>query len=151
MIVFLILIFITIVYIIITVRYFNFFNKIKNILFFISFFIILSCLLLWYFDSQFNLLLIILQLGIFIAFRIHSNIFFLESPTLFLSNIIYYSKFPTEKNIKREFLKHKFIDYYISILLKQKIIKKKKNYYILQWKGIFFYRFYEFFFKLLIR
>ncbi len=104
-----------------------------------------------YFIGNLNFLAIILQLGIFVSFRIHSNIFYLESPTLFLSKIIENTKNPTKTNIKKKFLKHTFINYYLKILTKQKLIKKNKNYYIISKKGTLFFKFYEKLFNILIK
>ena len=104
-----------------------------------------------YFIGNLNFLAIILQLGIFVSFRIHSNIFYLESPTLFLSKIIENTKNPNKTNIKKKFLKHTFINYYLKILTKQKLIKKNKNYYIISKKGTLFFKFYENLFNILIK
>lgn len=75
----------------------------------------------------------------------------MRSPTLHLSEIIYENKLKKKSKIKNKFLKHKFISYYINILVKQKILLIKKNYYILTKKGFIFYQFYKVFFKILIR
>jgi len=149
--IFLILIFITVLYIFLIVRYFSFFLNFLNNILLIILGIFLSATLMLYFTANLNFLAIILQLGIFVSFRIHSNIFYLESPTLFLSKIIENTKNPNKTNIKKKFLKHTFINYYLKILTKQKLIKKNKNYYIISKKGTLFFKFYEKLFNILIK
>ena len=149
--IFLILIFITVLYIFLIVRYFSFFLNFLNNILLIILGIFLSATLMLYFIGNLNFLAIILQLGIFVSFRIHSNIFYLESPTLFLSKIIENTKNPNKTNIKKKFLKHTFINYYLKILTKQKLIKKNKNYYIISKKGTLFFKFYEKLFNILIK
>jgi len=133
------------------VRYFSFFLNFLNNILLIILGIFLSATLMLYFTANLNFLAIILQLGIFVSFRIHSNIFYLESPTLFLSKIIENTKNPNKTNIKKKFLKHTFINYYLKILTKQKLIKKNKNYYIISKKGTLFFKFYEKLFNILIK
>jgi len=133
------------------VRYFSFFLNFLNNILLIILGIFLSATLMLYFIGNLNFLAIILQLGIFVSFRIHSNIFYLESPTLFLSKIIENTKNPNKTNIKKKFLKHTFINYYLKILTKQKLIKKNKNYYIISKKGTLFFKFYEKLFNILIK
>ena len=149
--IFLILILITVLYIFLIVRYFSFFLNFLNNILLIILGIFLSATLILYFTGNLNFLAIILQLGIFVSFRIHSNIFYLESPTLFLSKIIENTKNPNKTNIKKKFLKHTFINYYLKILTKQKLIKKNKNYYIISKKGTLFFKFYEKLFNILIK
>tara|TARA_B110000503_G_C7165103_1_gene421490 strand:- start:1761 stop:2213 length:453 start_codon:yes stop_codon:yes gene_type:complete len=149
--IFLILILITVLYIFLIVRYFSFFLNFLNNILLIILGIFLSATLMLYFTANLNFLAIILQLGIFVSFRIHSNIFYLESPTLFLSKIIENTKNPNKTNIKKKFLKHTFINYYLKILTKQKLIKKNKNYYIISKKGTLFFKFYEKLFNILIK
>ena len=132
-------------------RYFSFFLNFLNNILLIILGIFLSATLMLYFIGNLNFLAIILQLGIFVSFRIHSNIFYLESPTLFLSKIIENTKNPNKTNIKKKFLKHTFINYYLKILTKQKLIKKNKNYYIISKKGTLFFKFYEKLFNILIK
>lgn len=132
-------------------RYFSFFLNFLNNILLIILGIFLSATLMLYFTANLNFLAIILQLGIFVSFRIHSNIFYLESPTLFLSKIIENTKNPNKTNIKKKFLKHTFINYYLKILTKQKLIKKNKNYYIISKKGTLFFKFYEKLFNILIK
>lgn len=149
--IFIILILITIIYCFITVRYFNFFSKSSNIIYLIISFLIFNLLIQSQVIGQVNLLALILQLSIFVSFRIHSNIFYLESPTLFLSNIIYSLNISSKTKLKQLFLKHKFFDYYIQLLIKQKMIEKKKNYFYLKKNGKIFFKFYEILFNILIK
>ncbi len=104
-----------------------------------------------YLNNEVSLLAISLQMGIFASLRIHSNLFYLESPTLFLSKIIQSTKKPNIKNIRKSFLKHSFIDYYLKILTKEKFLKKDRNYFEINKKGIIFFKFYEKLFNIFIK
>ena len=149
--IFIIIIFITICYIFFTIRYFNFFLNIINVTILIILLISSCAILMLYINNEINLLVIILQLGIFASLRIHSNLFYLESPTLFLSKIIDRTKKPNIQNIKKSFLKHQFIDYYLEILTKEKFLKKNKNYFEINKKGLLFLKFYEKLFNIFIK
>ena len=102
-------------------------------------------------NNEINLLVITLQLGIFASLRIHSNLFYLESPTLFLSKIIDRTKKPNIKNIRKSFLKHHFIDYYLEILTKEKFLKKDMYYFEINKKGVLFFKLYEKLFNIFIK
>ena len=104
-----------------------------------------------YLNNEVSLLAISLQMGIFASLRIHSNLFYLESPTLFLSKIIQSTKKPNIKNIRKSFLKHSFIDYYLKILDKENFLKKDRNYFEINKKGIIFFKFYEKLFNIFIK
>ena len=149
--IFLIIIFTTIFYIVLTIRYFSFFLNVINTLILIILLIFLCATLMLYLNNEVSLLAISLQMGIFASLRIHSNLFYLESPTLFLSKIIQSTKKPNIKNIRKSFLKHSFIDYYLKILTKEKFLKKDKNYFEINKKGIIFFKFYEKLFNIFIK
>ena len=149
--IFLILTFTTIIFILITVRYFNFFKKIHLALSNFLFFIILNMSLQIYFNNEINFSSLILQFGIFLAFRIHSNLFFLESPTLLLSKIIIKKNGITEKKMKKEFLKNSFIKKYLILLKKENFILEKKNFFYIKPKGVIFFKSYQYLFKILIK
>ena len=100
--IFLIIIFTTIFYIVLTIRYFSFFLNVINTLILIILLIFLCATLMLYLNNEVSLLAISLQMGIFASLRIHSNLFYLESPTLFLSKIIQSTK-PNIKNIRKSF------------------------------------------------
>ena len=146
-----ILILITTIYFVLVIRYFDFFRKTIHITFNIITFLTINFLLQIYFNHEINFLLIALQLGIFISFRIHFNIFYLESPTLYLANIISVLRKSSKSKINSHFLKHKFVNYYIELLKKQKHIKKDKEYFILQKNGYLFFKLYEVLYKLFIK
>ena len=148
---FLIIIFLTICYIFLTIRYFNLFLNIINVIILIILLIFSCTILMLCLNNEINFLAIILQLGIFVSFRIHSNLFYLESPTLFLSKIIDRAKKPNIKNIRKSFLKHHFIDYYLEILIKEKFLKKDRYYFEINKKGILFFKFYEKLFNIFIK
>lgn len=149
--IFFILVLTTTIYFILVVRYFDFFRKTIHITLNIFIFLTINFFLQSIFNHEINFLLITLQLGIFISFRIHFNIFYLESPTLYLANIISVLRKSSKKKINHYFLKHKFINFYIGLLKKQKHIKKDKKYFILQKDGYLFFKLYEVLFKVFIK
>lgn len=104
-----------------------------------------------YFNNEINFSSLILQFGIFLAFRIHSNLFFLESPTLLLSKIIIKKNGITEKKMKKEFLKNSFIKKYLILLKKENFILEKKNFFYIKPKGVIFFKSYQYLFKILIK
>lgn len=106
---------------------------------------------MFYLNNEINLLVICLQLGIFVSIRIHSNLFYLESPTLFLSKIIESTKKPNMKNIRKPFLKYGFIDNYLKILTKENFLKKDKYYFEINKKGLFFFNLYEKLFNIFVK
>lgn len=149
--IFLILLFTTIIFISITVRYFEFFKKLHLAIASLLFFLILNISLQKYFNNEINFLAVTLQFGIIIAFRIHSNLFFLESPTLLLSKIILKSNGITKKKMKKEFLKNSFIKKYLLILKKENFIQEKKNNFYIKSKGVILFKSYQYLFKLFIK
>tara|TARA_E500000178_G_C17010651_1_gene750346 strand:- start:848 stop:1177 length:330 start_codon:yes stop_codon:yes gene_type:complete len=104
-----------------------------------------------YFNNEINFSSLILQFGIILAFRIHSNLFFLESPTLLLSKIILKKNGITEKKMKKEFLKNSFIKKYLILLKKENFILEKKNFFYIKSKGVIFFKSYQYLFKILMK
>lgn len=149
--IFLILILNTIFFILITVRYFDFFKKLSSAIISLIFFTLLNIFIQIYFNNEINFLSVFLQFGIIMSFRIHSNLFFLESPTLFLSKIILNKNGSTEKTMKNKFLKNSFINKYLIILKKEKFILEKKKKFYITIKGIIFFKSYQYLFKILIK
>lgn len=142
---------ISILYLLIICYFFNFFKIFKNLfILIVSLFILkIGIFKIYNFDQDF--LGYFLLLGLFISIKIHSYLFYMKSPTLHLSEIIHTKKLINKNEIKYFFLKYKFIQTYLNILIKQKILTKKKNFFYLEKKGYFFYKFYEIFFKIFIR
>tara|TARA_B100000242_G_C43047996_1_gene489283 strand:- start:1242 stop:1697 length:456 start_codon:yes stop_codon:yes gene_type:complete len=149
--IFLILTLTTIIFILITVRYFEFFKKLHLAIASLLFFLILNISLQKYFNNEINFLGIIFQFGIIVAFRIHSNLFFLESPTLLLSKVILKRNGITRNNMKKEFLKNSFIKKYLLILKKEDFILEKKNNFYIKSKGVIFFKSYYYLFKLFVK
>lgn len=130
-----------------------FFNFFKNHFFFFIKYLIFAIVLshLTNFSGEIFFLEFLLFLLLVLSYKLYCPIFYLESPTLHLVNIVKTNKINNKNMLKQFFLKKKFYNYYFKYIINQRMAKlNNKNQFYLSYKGKFSYLFFKIFYRILL-
>ena len=132
------------VYFFVNLFFFNFLKSYKAFFVFISFYLVCCQILLDHLNFNFIYLYLILLFLCIISFKFFSYLFFENSPTLFLCEIVKNNK--NYDDIKNIFLLNVFIKKYVDNLVKSNLINSKHEIFYLNKKGKYFFLFFKKFF-----
>ena len=137
------------IYFFINLFFFNFLKSYKAFFVFVFFYLVCCLVLLNYLNFNFIYLYLILLFFCIISFKFFSYLFFENSPTLFLCEIVKNNK--DYNDIKDCFLHNVFIKKYVDNIVKSNLINYEHEIFSLNKKGkyffIFFKKFFHFIFK----